>query len=96
MCDDLWTQQDAQVACRQLGFSGAFHATSFAQFGQGTGTIWMDQVSCVGKITNKQTNKQTNNNNNRDVQMLRNASKGGGGKQSLTVPTLIYFKLVKT
>ena len=37
-----------QVVCRQLGYNGTVRATTNAEFGQGTGTIWMDNVFCVG------------------------------------------------
>ena len=49
VCDDFWDAPDAQVACRQLGFSamGAV-ATNFAFFGQGTDPIVLDDVRCTG------------------------------------------------
>lgn len=34
--------------CRQLGFDGAVRASTNAEFGRGNGTIWMDEVACVG------------------------------------------------
>ena len=36
------------MVCRQLGYSGAVRASTNAEFGQGTGTIWMDDVACTG------------------------------------------------
>ena len=37
-----------QVVCRQLRYSGAVGASTNAEFGQGIGTIWMDNVACGG------------------------------------------------
>ena len=34
--------------CRQLGYNGTVRATTNAEFGQGTGPIWMDNVLCAG------------------------------------------------
>ena len=49
VCDDFWGTPDAQVACRQLGFSptGAAIATGSA-VPDGTGSIHLDNVQCVG------------------------------------------------
>ncbi|KAI6656892.1 hypothetical protein LOD99_16194 [Oopsacas minuta] len=49
ICDDDWSQSEAQVACRQLGFESAVTAVSEAQFGEGSSPIWMDQVVCTGE-----------------------------------------------
>ncbi|XP_045212294.2 uncharacterized protein LOC123563518 [Mercenaria mercenaria] len=52
VCDDAWEIDDADVACRQLGFSGgAEKVTVSAEFGEGSwnGTdILMDDVGCNG------------------------------------------------
>ena len=37
-----------QVVCRQLGYARARRATTRAEFGQGSGQIWMDNVNCRG------------------------------------------------
>ncbi|OWF37434.1 neurotrypsin-like [Mizuhopecten yessoensis] len=47
ICDDDFDENDAQVVCRQLGYSGGSVARE-AAFGRGKGPIWMDQVTCSG------------------------------------------------
>ncbi|CAI8036273.1 Deleted in malignant brain tumors 1 protein, partial [Geodia barretti] len=51
VCDDGWTVTDANVVCVQLGYAGANRATVRAEFGRGTGTIWLDNVACTGLET---------------------------------------------
>ena len=51
VCDDLWDLADAKVVCRQLGYSGASAALQRARFGEGTGSIWLDNVQCTGNET---------------------------------------------
>ena len=48
VCDDAWDINDANVVCRQLGFTQAIKAYSGAAHGQGTGPIWMDDIACSG------------------------------------------------
>lgn len=47
ICDDGWDNADAQVICRMLGYTGG---TGFqgGTYPQGAGTIWMDDVACLG------------------------------------------------
>ena len=47
VCDDRWGRRDAEVVCRQLGYSGG-RGYRRAQFGQGSGPIWLDNVRCDG------------------------------------------------
>ena len=46
ICGDEWNIVDATVVCRQLGFGSSSYRS--ANFGQGTGPIWLSNVSCIG------------------------------------------------
>ena len=48
VCDDGWDDTDAGVVCRQLGFGSSGTAIGSAGFGQGSGSIWLDGVACIG------------------------------------------------
>lgn len=48
VCDDFWDIRDARVACRQLGFIDAVRP---ADFGSGTGPIYLDDLACTGSET---------------------------------------------
>ena len=48
VCDDGWDLNDAQVVCRQIGFSQAIAIKTSAYYGRGSGQIWLDDVNCVG------------------------------------------------
>ena len=55
VCDDYWTNEDADVACRVLGYErsepygGRFRSS---YFGAGTGPIWLDDMLCDGDESN--------------------------------------------
>ena len=46
--DDGWDINDANVACKQLGYQRASSAVHSAYFGEGVGKIWLTRVSCSG------------------------------------------------
>ena len=52
MCDHGWDNADAGVVCKQLGFGSSGTAYKSARYGQGTGPIWLSNVSCIGIESN--------------------------------------------
>ena len=49
VCDDDWDGNDAALVCAFLGIAGFSEAVvSSSVFGEGSGTIWMDNVDCAG------------------------------------------------
>eukprot|EP00057_Strongylocentrotus_purpuratus_P012193 XP_011666667.1 PREDICTED: neurotrypsin-like [Strongylocentrotus purpuratus] len=48
VCDDQWSLEDAEVVCKDLGYSGADLALVAAAYGVGSGPIWLDDVQCRG------------------------------------------------
>uniref|UniRef100_A0A672FWI1 Soluble scavenger receptor cysteine-rich domain-containing protein SSC5D n=1 Tax=Salarias fasciatus TaxID=181472 RepID=A0A672FWI1_SALFA len=51
VCDDHWSQQHAEVVCRQLGYRGHAEVVSGGAFGEGVGLILLDDVQCDGSET---------------------------------------------
>ncbi|XP_061173569.1 deleted in malignant brain tumors 1 protein-like [Saccostrea echinata] len=53
VCDDGWDKMAAAVVCFMLGFPRNFAtAKSGAFYGQGSGKIWIDDISCSGHESN--------------------------------------------
>ena len=48
VCEYNWDLRDAVVVCRQLGYTTAFRRSISAEFGEGTGMIWLHNVGCRG------------------------------------------------
>ncbi|XP_065911543.1 scavenger receptor cysteine-rich domain superfamily protein-like [Dysidea avara] len=48
VCDDLFDMKDAKVVCRHLGYGAPISVKGSAAYGRGTGTIWLDDMACVG------------------------------------------------
>jgi len=50
VCDDFFGLEEAQVACRQLNYTGAERAAYFGEFGSGEASepIYFDNVICTG------------------------------------------------
>ena len=49
VCDGGWDDTDAGVVCRQLGFESYGSPYGGASFGQGSGPILLDNVTCTGR-----------------------------------------------
>ena len=48
MCRDRWGSNDATVACKQLGYYGYINYYSYAYYGAGSGSIWLNNLNCQG------------------------------------------------
>ena len=44
VCDDHWSEIDANIVCQELGFAHAISASGFATFGEGSGTVSLKSV----------------------------------------------------
>ena len=52
ICDTNWSIRAADVVCQMLGFGSALEATFGASpFGEGHGSVLLDDVVCVGNET---------------------------------------------
>lgn len=52
ICDDDWSDKDAQVVCKQLGYADVKTIHEKSYFGEGKGRIWLDNLACNGNETN--------------------------------------------
>ncbi|CAB3984575.1 deleted in malignant brain tumors 1 -like, partial [Paramuricea clavata] len=52
VCDDGWGINEAKVVCRQLGYKYTVRALQGTYVPDGTGQIWLDDVSCTGREQN--------------------------------------------
>ncbi|KAG7260221.1 hypothetical protein CRUP_033848, partial [Coryphaenoides rupestris] len=59
VCDDLWGIPDAMVVCREMDCGSPLYAKTGAFYGQGTGTIWLDDLECLGNETSVMQCKHT-------------------------------------
>ncbi|XP_013414022.1 uncharacterized protein LOC106176257 [Lingula anatina] len=48
ICDHYWSDENAKIVCKQLGYSEG-KAYRNARFGIGSGPIWLSGVRCVGE-----------------------------------------------
>ena len=50
VCGDYWAAPEANVICSQLGFPPTWNHgwIYWAEFGEGSGQIWLDDVNCGG------------------------------------------------
>ncbi|XP_071953930.1 scavenger receptor cysteine-rich domain-containing protein DMBT1-like isoform X2 [Antedon mediterranea] len=51
VCDDNWDLKDGDVICTELGLGHAVEVFPQARYGQGFGSIHMDEVECIGNET---------------------------------------------
>ena len=52
VCDDGWDDNDASAVCTQLGLGSSGLAVGLAGFGEGNGTILLDEVACTADQSN--------------------------------------------
>ena len=49
VCDDSWSLNNSNVVCRELGFPSAIASFTAGSFWRGEGSIWLDDVRCMGQ-----------------------------------------------
>ncbi|XP_078379154.1 scavenger receptor cysteine-rich domain-containing protein DMBT1-like isoform X1 [Oculina patagonica] len=48
VCDQMWDAKDSDVVCRTLGYTGSTQPNTKADYGQGSPTMWLNNVQCAG------------------------------------------------
>ena len=60
ICDENWGKEEAEVVCKELGYSGAMFAYKKAHSGQGTGPVChIDILSCPGPLLQNEPSCKT-------------------------------------
>ena len=52
ICQNMWTLNNSDVACKMLGFNSANGYTTGSSYGSGLGRIWFDNMKCTGRESN--------------------------------------------
>ena len=96
VCDDGWDATDAGVVCRQLGFGSSGTAIGSAGFGQGSGSVWLDNVMCTGNESTLTSCGHLGINITRSCSHSEDAGvrcDGGQGKRSYISNSTFYTSL---
>ena len=48
ICHDMWDHNEAAIVCTTLGYTGNSEATTGGAYGEGSGRMWLSELSCVG------------------------------------------------
>ena len=96
VCDNSWDIKDAQVVCRELGFSGAISAPTRARFGAGSGPIWLTYVRCLGTESSIENCQHSGWNNAKYCHHYRDASVICSRTLSMSIKTYILYCLKVT
>ena len=91
VCDDGWDDTDAGVVCRQLGFGSSGTAIGSAAFGQGSGPIWLDSVTCTGSESTLSSCVHLGFNVTRNCSHSKDAGIRCKGKQGGAIFLLILY-----